>query len=297
MMPWCPVGAIYSSVNLLCMTSHYAVGPFSLQMIEACKNARGHDSVECLQDNWDIFFAGVLRGQTVCQPGTQLHTEWNVCVDGKFAYGPFSAARVEQCQRLKWGAVCEIMKWPIDIFQGHSAPAAPSVNLAQGVISQSALQSVAGLSKKLLWHYGTAENYRNIHTEVMRWFGTTRNACVAFISTALRAVGVNIPRRVNKQGYNISTWTGALSEYLENSLGWTRISNMSQLRPGDIAFTFDSDGGTRVPAHVFLFVEWSDNSSSWARVIDNQGFMHKRDLSKHNGGSFTPFHYALRPRD
>lgn len=298
MMPWCPPGALYSSVNLLCMTSHYAIGPFPQQMIDSCKNFRGQGSIECSQDNWDIFFAGVLRGQSSCPPGTQLNSEWKVCVDGTNAYGPFNPEQVETCKGLNWGSVCEIMKWPLDVFQGRQAPPAPAANIiGSGGVSTTVLQRVSGLSAKLLKHYASPSNYRNIHGEVMRWFGTTRNACVAFISTAMRAVGIDVPKRVNSKGYNISTWTGALSEYLEYELGWVRITNLSQLLPGDVAFTLDSDGSTRVPAHVFLFVEWSDNSSSWARVIDNQGFLHTRNLSKHNGGNFTPFHYALRPRE
>lgn len=296
MMPWCPPGAVYNTVNMLCMTSHYAVGPFSPQMIQSCQNFRGTDSIECIQDNWDIFFAGVLRGQSSCQPGTQLSSAWKVCVDSKNAYGPFTSAQVDACKKLDWGSVCEIMKWPLDVFHGRKAPAPPPVNIVSGSASQSSLNRVSGLSERLLRHYASPTNYRNIHAEVMRWFGTTRNACVAFITTAMRAVGINIPRRVNSKGYNISTWTGALSEYLEYDLGWTRITSLSQLVPGDVAFTLDTDGSTRVPAHVFLFVEWSDNSSAWAKVIDNQGFMHTRNLSSHNGGSFTPFHYALRPR-
>lgn len=297
MTPWCPPGAIYSSVHLLCMTPQYAIGPFSQKMVDACLNVRGHDSVDCKQDNWDIFFAGILRGQGDCQPGTERNTDWNVCVDRSFGYGPFSHSQVETCKKLRWGYVCELMKWPFDVFQGYQAPAAPQVNIGSSVLSDGAIQSVSGLSQKLLRHYASASNYRNIHAEVMQWFGTTRNACVAFITTAMRAVGVNIPRRLNSKGYNISTWTGALSEYLEFELGWTRINAMAQLQPGDVAFTYDTDGSTRVPAHVFLFVEWANSSSSWAKVIDNQGFLHSRDLSKYNGGSFTPFHYALRPRE
>lgn len=292
---WCPLGAIYNSVNMLCMTGLYAVGPFSQQMMDACRAFRGADSKDCEQDNWDIFFAGALRGSAPCPPGTNHNPNWDVCVDDRHAYGPFSLPHVESCKELQWGSVCEIMKWPLAIFRKEIAPPAPPVHISDAVVSNQTLIQSSGLSALLLRHYASPENYRKVHAEVMRWFGTTRNACVAFISTALRQVGVNIPRRLNRQGYNISTWTAALSDYLEADLGWERITGLESLRPGDIAFTLDLDGSTRVPAHVFLFVDWLSESKSLARVIDNQGFLHQRYLNRFNSGSFTPFHYALRP--
>jgi hypothetical protein len=103
-----------------------------------------------------------------------------------------------------------------------------------------------------------------------------------------------VPRSLNSKGYNISTWTAALSEYLEFTLGWNRVTTLGDISPGDIVFTLDLDGSRGTPAHVFLFVEWVDDGSSWARVVDNQGFLHKRNLSSYNGGNFTPFQYALR---
>jgi hypothetical protein len=294
MMAWCPEGAVHNPIQQLCMTSTHAIGPFSHEMIRSCENARGAGSQECHEQNWDIFFAGVLRGTSRCAPGTNWENTLQACTDSEFAYGPFSDSQVGNCKQLNWGFSCEIMRWPLDILRGRKAPAAPTLPRGDTQAPPLPLSGLSGFSGRLISYYTQPENYRKVYADVMGWFGTTHNACVAFISTALRQAGLAVPKQVNSRGYNISTWTAALSEYLEFSQRWQRISDLRELRPGDIVFTLDSDGSRNIPAHVFLFVAWTDSVSAWARVVDNQGFLHRRNLSAHNGGNFTPFNYALR---
>ena len=294
MILWCPDGAVYHPTHKLCITSQYAVGPFSREMKRSCENVRGSRSRECSEDNWDIFFAGIIRGSSPCPPGTNLSSELDACIDADFAYGPFKSSQVQQCRKQNWGFACEIMRWPLAILRGEEAPIAPVAYIPNNTANRAPLSKIVGVNGRLLAYYSNADNYRTVHAQVMSWFGTTSNGCVAFMSTALRNSGVPVPRALNAKGYNISTWTAALAEYLEFQLGWIRLTQLKDLRPGDIAFTLDLDGTPGIPAHVFLFVEWTDDRSSWARVIDNQGFLHKRDLSKNNGGQFTPFQFALR---
>ncbi len=294
MILWCPEGAIYHPMHKLCISSQYALGPFSPEMKRSCENVRGIQSYQCSEHNWDIFFAGIIRGPGACPPGTSQNQELNACTDSNFAYGPFTSSQVQQCKKLNWGFVCEVMRWPLAVLRGEQAPPAPVVNIPSGTSPWIPSAGLAGINGRLLAYYSNPDNYRNVHAQVMSWFGTTQNACVAFMSTALRNAGVNVPRVLNSKGYNISTWTAALSEYLESQLGWRRIQQLNELSPGDVVFTLDIDGSRGTPAHVFLFVEWADARSTWARVIDNQGFLHRRDLAKNNGGQFTPFQYALR---
>ena len=294
MIAWCPDGAVFNPIQKLCMTSLYAIGPFSQDMKRSCENSRGSGSPDCAEDNWDIFFAGVLRGTSECPPGTKASATLSVCSDETYAYGPFTLSQVNNCRDLNWGFVCEVMRWPLGILRGEKAPAAPSINIAADASMRTQPNAVRGFRGKLLSFYTDPQNYKKVHTQVMGWFGTTSNACVAFMSTALRNAGLPVPRSLNSKGYNISTWTAALSEYLEFTVGWSRVTTLRDLSPGDIVFTLDIDGSRGTPAHVFLFVEWIDDASSWARVVDNQGFLHKRNLSSYNGGNFTPFQYALR---
>lgn len=292
---WCPDGAIFHPVHQLCITNQYALGPFPQDMKMACENFRGAGSPDCAGENWDIFFAGVLRGTARCPAGTRFDSPLNVCTDDTYSFGPFNAEQVQSCRSLNWAYTCETMRWPLAVLRGEKAPRAPQPAMSnQGkLVLNPALMK--GFSGKLLSYYADPTNYRSVHAQVMNWFGTTQNACVAFITTALRNVGLPVPRALNAQGYNISTWTAALSGYLENDLGWMRVTRLRDLAPGDVVFTLDLDGSTRIPAHVFLFAEWIDDKSTNARVIDNQGFLHTRDLLG-TQGNFTPFSYALRPR-
>jgi hypothetical protein len=296
MIAWCPAGALYHPIHQLCMTNQYALGPFSEKMKQDCEKFRGPQSQECAEENWDIFFAGVLRGAARCPAGSEFNAQLKACVNDDYGYGPFTEEQVRDCKSLQWAYTCETMKWPIAVLRGQKAPPADVPIISDQLSLRQNLANLKGFSAKLLAYYSNPSNYRKTYAQVMDWFGTTRNACVAFMTTAMRNAGLPVPRALNSKGYNISTWTAALSEYLEESLGWQRITRLKDLSAGDIVFTLDLDGSTRVPAHVFLFAEWIDDQSTRARVIDNQGFLHVRDLQG-TQGNFTPFNYALRPKN
>jgi len=148
-----------------------------------------------------------------------------------------------------------------------------------------------GLAQRLLDHYGTRAGYKAVKADVMGWFGTTKNGCVAFLSTALRQVGVAVPRDDKYDGERVSLLTRPLSLYLERELGFRRVDDARELRPGDVAFTEHSD----YPWHVYVFVSWKDKGKLIANVIDNQGATHPRYLFSSGSHNWTPFAYALRP--
>jgi lysozyme family protein len=149
------------------------------------------------------------------------------------------------------------------------------------------------ITKELINFYSKASNYDKVYNNVMGWFGTTSNACVAFVSTALRLTGYSVPFESNSEG-GISVWTSALSKYLEGR-GWTRHTNADLLEPGDIVFTDDAPFTDKIPMHTYVFVKWSDKANRVAFVIDNQDFTHLRNINKAGGGfNFTPFEYFLR---
>ena len=154
-----------------------------------------------------------------------------------------------------------------------------------------------GTNAKLIAYYKRAANYRAVKKDVLDWHKTTQNGCVAFASTALRHIGVDVPEDETIDGSGVSRITLAFSRWLEEHLGWRRVDAMADLRAGDVVFTADDPCCDGYPAHVFVFHSWKDRKASVARVIDNQGFTHARPLVVDEGDDISPFAYALRAPD
>lgn len=151
------------------------------------------------------------------------------------------------------------------------------------------------ITERLYSFYSNEDNYNDVYDNVMGWYGTTANGCIAFLSTALRLSGYDVPIESDSSGFNISLWTTALSDYLEKGKSWAKDSAQSKLLPGDIVFTQGNPITDVVPAHAYMFAGWSDKTAQVAWVIDNQGFTHERNISVGGGGfNFTPFDYFLR---
>jgi peptidoglycan hydrolase-like protein with peptidoglycan-binding domain len=152
----------------------------------------------------------------------------------------------------------------------------------------------SAVNKKLVKFYSTAAGYKKVFDQVVHgWFGTTHNACVAFVTTALKDVGVKFPANGGKWG-NVRTFTTDMSRYLQQHEHWKKISSGGALKPGDVVLT-QPEPGLSFPAHTYMFKGWADKAHSVALVVDNQGFTHKRNINAGGGGfNFTPFAYALR---
>src|SRR5688572_28335332 len=78
------------------------------------------------------------------------------------------------------------------------------------------------INAELLRYYAKERHYRAVKKDVLEWHKTTKNACVAFVSEALRHIGVAIPRDGKIDGAGVSRITLAFSRHLEDELGWTR---------------------------------------------------------------------------
>ena len=145
---------------------------------------------------------------------------------------------------------------------------------------------------KLMEFLKSKQNYSKLERTVKKWYRPNKsNGCVAYLSTALRMIGVRVPFKQIK-GSNISLVTHVFSDYLEKKLNWMKISEHNELKPGDIVFTKHNKAGR--PAHTYVFVRWSDKQKGIAHVVDNQGHNHKRNIYKSGTYNFTPFKYALR---
>ncbi len=156
----------------------------------------------------------------------------------------------------------------------------------------------APLDQRLARSLATAADYRALRRAVLAWHHTTRNGCAAFVSTALRNVGIDLPLDRRIEGLNPSRITLGLAMFLRDA-GWQRIDDPDALAPGDIVFSVDDPCCAGFPAHVFLFAGWDGAAGRRhriARVIDNQGFRHPRPLADRDGPA-SPFAYALRAPD
>lgn len=151
-------------------------------------------------------------------------------------------------------------------------------------------------NEKLHQFYSQRANYNRVYDNVMRWFGTTTNACVAFASTALRMIGVNVPQGGIYEGEHVSLVTRPFSHYLQNELGWTKFTDPNQIKPGDLVFTVDDPDWPTYPAHVFVFHAWTQrDENEWdALAIDNQGYLIERNLIGSGRRNKSPMAYVLR---
>lgn len=149
-----------------------------------------------------------------------------------------------------------------------------------------------GPNQKLYEFYSVESNYLRVEQEVIKFYPPNKyNGCVAYISTATRLIGIDIPfTKVN--GESISLVTKPFSDYLVKSLSWIRIEDMNKLMNGDVIFTLDEPGWPGYPAHVMMFAGWHDELSRVAVIIDNQGFKYQRPLM--GNVRYSAFKYFLR---
>lgn len=172
---------------------------------------------------------------------------------------------------------------------------APALALALALaLATAGVARAETLGERLGAYYGTRRGYREVKADVLRWHKTTHNGCVAFASSALRRVGVDIGETTKVDGEGVSRITRAFVVFLETQLAWQRITDPHELRAGDLVFTTDAPCCPGYPAHVVMFVRWRDPRRLVARVVDNQGFGTSRPLRPGAGTDVDPFAFALR---
>jgi hypothetical protein len=150
----------------------------------------------------------------------------------------------------------------------------------------------------LMATYGQPKGYSTVEDHVLNWYGQKKEGCVAFASTALRMIGEPVPVADLRGDDAISIVTKPFVDHLINVLGYTRIDNLAEAKPGDIGVTVGDKVAPDYPTHVYLFAEWDSQEKLLARVIDNQGFRHLRPLLASQEARFAdkdPTAYFLRP--
>lgn len=191
------------------------------------------------------------------------------------------------------------MKKSITLFTWTLVFAAPSTALCGSAElgSQSlsvAPQEAAVAGSEFAAFFSNEANYNRVYWNVMGWFGSTKNGCVAFASTALRFMGASISIDTIYNGERASLLTRPFSSFLENRLGWQRIGSSKELKPGDLVFTVDEPRAPGYPAHVFMHNGYADTARTISLAVDNQDFTHERALAGDVKKDYSAFAYALR---
>jgi hypothetical protein len=271
---YCPTGSWYSPSEKLCVTQSQAVGPFTRTMIALCKKYGGGEA-SCETSRWERGFAARLRLRETCPRGAVFDDTRQACVEGNEVYGPFRLREVDACRTRGGGATCETMRWNVSFMP----------------------QQIRGgaANRKLLSFYGMRGNYDDVFEEVLSFYPAgRRNGCVAFMSTALRRAGTTVPLSGYINGESVSLVTKPFSQYLQERLGWIKINSANNLQPGDVVLTEDDARYPGYPAHTYMFYGWSNQRAGIGWVIDNQDFIHERNIFGYGTYNFTPFAYALR---
>lgn len=86
--------------------------------------------------------------------------------------------------------------------------------------------------------------------------GNPINTCVFFQSSALRAIGQDVPDNIG--------FTTHLEKWLANN-GWTRHEDFQDIQRGDICFASYY--------HTFLFMGWENKAKGIAYVMGNESFV------------------------
>lgn len=195
------------------------------------------------------------------------------CDTTRFACGPFPEGLRKACRLFGGGETCNTDRWDLEFHQ-----------------KLKGYENAGGWNKKIVDYYSVKANYDKVHTDVMGWYGTTKNGCVAFMSTAMRHVGVSISKSEKLDGNSVSLWVPSFSKFMEQKLQWIKFDKHEFLEPGDVVI---SEGF----AHTYMFQGWKNQAKGLGLVVDNQGFTHERNIFGYGSGNFTPWKWAFRSKD
>jgi hypothetical protein len=272
----CPTGTAFDDDHGFCTDGQRALGPFTQAMIAACKSAgeRGCDDI-----NWPAERAARLRGEETCPRGAAIDPNLGVCVEGAYAFGPFDAPMIEECEQ-RGGTTCRSMRWETSWITPVPAEDAIEEDDGSGLSTQTR-PSCGGLNERLYAIYTTSQGYSTVSRLGMRTLGTRKNGCATWLSHAIRQSGVQMPVRSGTERFRDEL----------KGRGWVVIRNKEDLRPGDVIITKDRKGRPGHPDHVYMFAGWQDARLAIPIAVDNQGFTHARGPAK------SPIAYGLRAPD
>ena len=132
---YCPKGYNYDSQYHLCSNGSRSLGPITPTMVQTCQEYGGGKA--CTASTLSNEVAKNLRGTTPCPPGATEQSGY--CIEGEYAYGPFTNQQVQACIKNNGGSACQSMRMPKSI--------ALQPTPGTGSSSTSASKSKSGQSK------------------------------------------------------------------------------------------------------------------------------------------------------
>lgn len=120
---YCPDGSVFSADLRMCVTETDALGPFPRAMVAKCEANGGGPACGGLK--WNKKFAGWIRGQTACPPGTATRPS-GFCAEGDDVFGPFTRAEVDACREANGGSACAGLRWSAGFADQLSIPSDPA---------------------------------------------------------------------------------------------------------------------------------------------------------------------------
>lgn len=119
----CPDGTRLNSFPRVCVTrGGFALGPFPLELQEACRQQAPQDAATCVQkQDWpfELLMSLVALYKKGCPPGTSPEKS-GVCIGADSLYGPFTLQQVMACRAgvsLIQQGQCNEVVWPPDFLK------------------------------------------------------------------------------------------------------------------------------------------------------------------------------------
>lgn len=126
-----------------------------------------------------------------------------------------------------------------------------------------------------------SNNYNQVR-DAARRFWPNSFPCAAFASTALKMAGYPVKQVL---------LTNDVEKQLKG-MGWQAVTNMNQLKPGDVVFT-DKATSNVSGTYSHVYVYQGSAGPGYARVLDNYGPGFKRNIGP---GGYSKSVIAYRPR-
>ena len=138
----CPDGAVFDATASTCVTSTYAFGPFTNQMVAACQGAGGGTTCTAnysylvnghaaSMPRWTRAMAANTGGTGSCPLGSvRSPTYGNHCFEANTGtpnnvFGNFTAEEVSTCITLNGGNACYLNRWSSDFYLRVKGTATP----------------------------------------------------------------------------------------------------------------------------------------------------------------------------
>lgn len=159
--------------------------------------------------------------------------------------------------------------WIIEVIDENSSK---DFNESTFILIESTRKQ-SSVQERLYEYLTNKTNRESVKERAFRLNGNSEsNACVYFVSEALRRVEVGLGDNVCTTGQLNNN--GSKNKALTNELlkmGWKFSKDISELMPGDICLTTPFGGGEGKPSHSYIFMGWveSDNMK-YAYICDNQ---------------------------